>query len=350
MKSTTIANTRLLPALMTLGLFSMGNVLGNVTATDNSTSKAAIRVLTAKPQAASNQTVSVEQPAEVSAYYQVGLLPRVAGTIKSVEKAIGDKVTAGEVLVQLDTGDASGILATINAPFDGVVSERSADPGLFVPSAAIVPGVDSLLTVDRTDIVTISMAVPESYVAYLSKNSTIADVSMDALPGRIFRSRLTRIAPSLKSGDRTLSVELDLFNGTADEYAKFQAQAESNGRSDLKSRALPYFPEGLPAGQAAGLLSGMYGKMKLTMLQPQSGLLVPSSAIVRDGGMTYLFKNENGIARRKPIVIQMEAGTTAAVRWSENGTTQDLSPDEEIITSNQGELQDGSPIQPRSSN
>ena len=349
MKSKTIADTRLLPVLITLGLFSMGNVLGAVSTSANSTSKAAIRVLTAKPQAASGQTVSVEQPAEVSAYYQVGLLAKVAGTIKSLEKALGDKVTAGEVLIQLDTSDASGVLAAIQAPFDGVISARAADPGLFVPSAAVVPEAKPLLTVDRTDIVTISMAVPEAFVPYLSKD-TIAEVSMDALPGRIFRSRLSRIAPSLNAGDRTLSVELDLFNGTVDEYAKFQAQAESNGRSDLKSRALPYFPEGLPAGQAAGLLPGMYGKMKLTMLQPQSGLLVPSSAIVRDGGMTYLFKNENGIARRKPIVIQMEAGTTAAVRWSENGTTQDLSADEEIITSNQGELQDGSPIQPRSSN
>jgi multidrug efflux pump subunit AcrA (membrane-fusion protein) len=322
----------------------MGNVLGNASVTDNSTSKVAIRVLTAKPQAASNQTVSVEQPAEVSAYYQVGLLPRVAGTVKSVEKALGDKVTAGEVLVQLDTGDASGILATINAPFDGVVSARAVDPGLFVPSAAIVPGVDSLLTVDRTDIVTISMAVPETYVTYLSKD-TIAEVSMDALPGKIFRTRLTRIAPSLKSGDRTLSVELDLFNGTSDEFSKFQALAESNGRSDLKSRTLPYFPEGLPAGQAAGLLPGMYGKMKLTMSQPQPALLVPSSAIVRDGGMQFLFKNENGVVRRKSIVIQIDNGTTAAVRWSVNGTTQDLSPDEEIVTSNQGELQDGTVIQ-----
>jgi multidrug efflux pump subunit AcrA (membrane-fusion protein) len=344
MKSTTIANTRLLPAVITLGLFSMGNVLGNATVTDNSTSKAAIRVLTAKPQAATDQIVSVEQPAEVSAYYQVGLLAKVAGTVKSVEKALGDKVTAGEVLVQLDTGDASGILATINAPFDGVVSARAVDPGLFVPSAAIVPEVDSLLTVDRTDIVTISMAVPETYVTYLSKD-TIAEVSMDALPGKIFRTRLTRIAPSLKSGDRTLSVELDLFNGTADEFAKFQALAESNGRSDLKSRTLPYFPEGLPSGQAAGLLPGMYGKMKLTMRQPQSALLVPSSAIVRDGGMPFLFKNENGVVRRKSIVIQIDNGTTASVRWSVNGTTQDLSPDEEIVTSNQGELQDGTVIQ-----
>jgi len=93
------------------------------------------------------------------------------------------------------------------------------------------------------------------------------------------------------------------------------------------------------------LLPGMYGKMKLTMSQPQSALFVPSSAIVRDGGMTYLFKNENGIARRKSILIQMESGTTAAVRWSVNGTTQELSPDEEIVTSNQGELQDGTVIQ-----
>jgi hypothetical protein len=61
--------------------------------------------------------------------------------------------------------------------------------------------------------------------------------------------------------------------------------------------------------------------------------------------MQFLFKNENGVVRRKSIVIQIDNGTTAAVRWSVNGTTQDLSPDEEIVTSNQGELQDGTVIQ-----
>ena len=334
----------LLAGIISLSVFPIEIVIGNTPAAGNATtssSPSAIRVLTTTPKAAAEQIVTVEQPAEVAAYYQVPLIPRVAGTIKSVEKSLGDKVTSGEILVQIDTGDASGIATSMNAPFDGVVSARTADPGLFVASAAVVPGVDALLTVDRTDIVTISMAVPESYVTYLTKE-TQAEISMDAIPGRILRSRLSRVAPSMNAGDRTLRVEVDLFNGTADDFSKFVAKADANGRSDLKSRTMPFFPEGLPRGTSAGLLPGMYGKMKLTMRSQQAQHLVPSNAIVREGGMPYLFKNENGIARRSPIEIQMDDGTFAGVRWT---VTQDLSPTDEIIISNQGELQDGTPIQ-----
>jgi hypothetical protein len=89
----------------------------------------------------------------------------------------------------------------------------------------------------------------------------------------------------------------------------------------------------------------MHGKMKFTVCQPESALHVPSSAIIREGVIPFLFKNENGVVRRKSIVIQIDNGTTAAVRWSVNRTTQDLSPAEGIVISNQGELQDGTIIQ-----
>lgn len=328
--------------ILTAGMIFLGNSQAN-----NATS--AVRVITSTPESSSNQTISVEQPANVSSYYQVDLFSKSAGTVKIIEKALGDKINAGETLIQLDTGDPASPSATITAPFDGVVSSRAADPGLFVPSAAVVPGVNALMTVDRTDIVTISMAVPEAYVSLVSKDAQ-AEVTIDALPGRTFRSRLNRIAPTMNSGDRTLQVEIDFFNGTADEFAKFQALADSNGRADLKGRVMPFFPDGLAAGQSAGLLPGMYGKMKLTMRQPQAGLLIPSGAIVRDGGMPYLFQNENSVARRKPIMILSDNGEMAAVAWSSNGTAQELSPNDEIIISNQGELQDGTLIQPTRSN
>jgi multidrug efflux pump subunit AcrA (membrane-fusion protein) len=235
-------------------------------------------------------------------------------------------------------------MASITAPFDGVISARAADPGLFVASAAVVPDVNSLLTVDRTDIVTVSMSVPETYVSCLSMD-TMAEIRMNALPGRVLRCPLSRIAPALNTEDRTLRVEVDLFNGTSDAYSQMKVRAESNGFADLKSRKLPFFPEGLTAGQSVGLLPGMYGTMNLVMPVASSALFVPSSAIVRDGGMTYLYENEKGVARRRSIVVQMDNGVSAAVRWSSNGTTQDLSGREEIITSNQGELEDGTAIE-----
>ena len=309
-----------------------------------------IRVKTTRPKTGTDLSVSVEQPAEVAPYYRVELQSQVAGTLKFLEKDIGDKVIAGERLAEIEPMEPVGdrkAKGVVTAPFDGVIARRSADPGTFVANPAIVSGVPPLLVVERTDIVTVSMRVPEAYVAQVGKE-TEAELRLDAMPGRVLRFKPSRLAPSLDPADRTLRVEVDLYNGTALEHRQFLEKAKLSRNADLKGRALPEFPLGLEAGTAARLLPGMYGKMRLRLKRFENAPVIPSSAIVRRGGLPFLFRVESGVARLKPIAVELDDGLLARVYWLDKDAGRDvrreLSRDEELVLTNQGELEDGSRV------
>ncbi len=301
-----------------------------------------VRVKTIRPQVGADLFISSEQPANVEAYYQVSLFSPSAGTVKDIKKNLGDFVTVGEILVEMESSAHPAAKITIAAPFDGVIASRPLDPGSFVGNPAVVPGVPALLSLERNDIVTISSKIPESFIGLLGPD-TEAEVRMDAMPGKVLRGKLARIAPSLDLLDRTQRVEVDFYNRSQSEFDAFVLDAEAKQKTDLKSLSLPIFPVGVEPGKAAGFIPGMYGKMKVIFKSFRNMPLVPTSSIVRFGGMPYLFQVENGLARRNPIIIDFDDGSFARVRWSDGS---DLSVEDEIIASNQGELDDGTPIDP----
>ena len=309
---------------------------------------APVRVKTVRPQKGAALTSSVEQPADVASYYRVDLLAQTAGTVRFIEKTMGDSVKAGERLAELEPLDrslAKTEKAMLRAPFDGEVSARAVDVGAFISSAAIVPGAPALISLTRTDIVTVSMKVPESFTAWVTPD-TEAELRFDAFPGRALKCRLSRISPSMSAIDRTLLVEVDLYNGTADQYKAFSAREKATGNADLKSRKLPVFPEGLDAGGAARIRPGMFGRMKLSFKGVGGAALIPSSAIVRQGGLSYVYRVEGGKASRVLVQVNTDDGVNARVLVPENGgaSTRELSESDEIVVSNQGELEDGSPV------
>ena len=128
-----------------------------------------------------------------------------------------------------------------------------------------------------------------------------------------------------------------------------KAESARNDHADLKGRELPQLPRGLAEGAAARLLPGMYGQMKLVVKRFDKEPLVPSSAIVRRGGMPFLFRIEDGVARLRPVAVDVDDGTMASVAWVEKADGQQvrraLRPDELVVASNQGELEDGSRVQ-----
>jgi hypothetical protein len=311
----------------------------------------AIRVRAVHPQVGADLAVSVQQPADVAPYYRADLFPTVSGTIEFLQKDIGHAVVKGEVVARIkplpgQPSDAAS--CELRAPFDGVVASRAADPGTFVASAALVPGAMPVVTIVRADIVTVGMRVPDT-VAALVDTDTAAEIRLDGVSGEPIRCNLTRIAPALGATDRTRRVEVDLWNGTAASFEAFKAESARTDHADLKGRDLPQLPRGLAEGASARLLPGMYGQMRLTVKRFEKLPLVPSSAIVRRGGMPFLFRVEDGVARLRPVGIDIDDGTMAAVVWMEKDAGQQvrrpLRTDELIVASNQGELEDGSRVQ-----
>ena len=307
-----------------------------------------IRVKTVKPVLKPEIKLSIEQPADVASYYRAELFSEVAGKVVFLEKDLGDAVKSGEKIIEIKP--SPGQLASQNsgemiAPFDGVISSRTVDPGTFVPSAAIVPGARPLITIERNDIVTISMKVPDQYASLVNLN-TIAEIRMDPLPGQVVKAKLSRIAPSLSVGDRTLTVQVDLFNRSSGDYEKLKSQFEKNGGSDLKSRRLPEFPHGLTSRDNAGLIPGMYGKMKLILNLPVEWLYIPVNAIHRLGGVEYIYRVDNGLAHKTSIKTIFDNGTYARVILSGNSPVDaQLNQNDEIITSSHSELVESQPVE-----
>ena len=311
---------------------------------------AAVRLKTIHPRTIPQFEISVEQPADVAPYFRVELYAEVAGQVTFLEKDLGDRVTAGEKLVAIRTiAGPTEKTWEIKAPFDGVIASRSIDPGTFVPSAAIVPGAKPLLVLERNDIVTVSMKVPDTFSGLVSGDS-IAEIQMDPLPGQVFVAKPARIAPSLNAADRSLTVQVDLYNRTRAEYGELSKKYQENQGADLKSRRLPPFPGGVDEQKAAGLMPGMYGKMRIVFRNLADKPLVPGSAIIRKGGVDYLFRLEGGVARRRPVVIHYDNGEVALVSWLEQkGNTKitvPLKAEDEIVWTTLSDLQDGQPVTP----
>ena len=118
----------------------------------------------------------------------------------------------------LDRAKAIADYAKLLAPFDGVVLRRTVDPGSFVQNATTGAS-QALISIARVDIVTVSAKFPDSVAPSVAVN-TPALVTVDDLPGVSIPAKVTRFAPTVQNADRTMRVEVDLFNGDEDEYRR----------------------------------------------------------------------------------------------------------------------------------
>jgi multidrug efflux pump subunit AcrA (membrane-fusion protein) len=270
----------------------------------------------------------------------------------------------------------------LTAPFDGVITERNVQPGQLVQNASAGRS-ETLLKIDRRDIVTLVMKVPDDSAPYVTLG-TEAIVQIDQLPGVIIRGKVTRIAPSILNKDRTLRVEVDLFNGTPEAFWQFaakgvgtwlaplgstnpiQAAVVSNMSREawsMNSRSVtdpfPMMPvvTGRDTRQAR-LLPGMSGYMRLNLQDFKDVPLIPANAVYTMGGTPYILVVENvgkteanvGVTRQLPVRVQVNDGKLANVQVivkqgnplrGEPDELRELRKDEVVVLSRQMEIGDG---------
>lgn len=125
-------------------------------------------------------------------------------------------VEAGKVKLEVAKAEAARfkeLLAykTIKAPFDGIVTRRTVDPGHFVQQGKP----ETLLVVAKTDPVRVVVDVPETDAALVKKGDT-AQVRFPALDGKTVSGAVARSSWSLDPQARTLRAEIDLPNAGAE--------------------------------------------------------------------------------------------------------------------------------------
>ena len=108
----------------------------------------------------------------------------------------------------------------IRAPFDGVITERFAEPGAFVTpttTASATAGATSSSIVELSQGLEVAAKVPESDIGRIRVGQS-ASVRVDAYPDQRFEARVREIAPRAVKTDNVTSfeVELDLIGPAPD--------------------------------------------------------------------------------------------------------------------------------------
>jgi len=146
--------------------------------------------------------------------------------------------------------------AEVQAPFDGLVTTKSVDPGnLAVPGAP-------LLTIERNGY-RLEASVEESKLGAIRVGQPAA-VTLDGI-NRAFDARVSEIVPAVDTASRAYIVKIDL-----------------------------------PA--TTGLRSGAFGRAAF-QLGSRSLLTIPNAAVSQQGQLQSVFVAENGVARTRLVTL-----------------------------------------------
>src|SRR5581483_5395262 len=98
----------------------------------------------------------------------------------------------------------------IVSPYNGVITARNFHVGDFI-RAADQGASRPLLDVAKTDLMRVVVQIPDKDVPFAGPGDT-AVVEIDALPGKKFNGKVSRIANAEDSQTRTMRTEIDLAN------------------------------------------------------------------------------------------------------------------------------------------
>ena len=164
--------------------------------------------------------------------------------------------------------------ATLVAPFDGVITERTAQVGQLVTSGTN-EGLP-LFKVAEVDVVRVFVNVPQLYAEGIVVGMD-APTTVREKPGRVFAGKVTRTAHELDTATRTLLTEIDIAN-TDD-----------------------------------ALTAGMYAQVTFHMSGATPFLVVPATAVLIDAGGTRAAVVKDGVLHWQEVEVEADFGNQIAL-------------------------------------
>lgn len=204
------------------------------------------------------KSVSPQEFDVVSARYKAALARR--------DMARADQAQAQAALAQARTAFE---YTRIRAPFDGVITEKKADPGTLAS-----PGMP-IFTLEDVRHYRLEANINESDLAYVKLNQA-APVIVDALGDAQMKGKVAQIVPAADPGSRSFVVKIDLPN-------------------------------------EARLRSGLYGRAEFSRGERQS-LLVPRTAVIERGQLQGIFVlDQNKVAGLRYVTLGRPVGENVEV-------------------------------------
>lgn len=169
------------------------------------------------------------QSDRIAAEGQVRSAEAALGSARSRLAALGQSEADITALEKTPAARAVPARAVVYAPVDGVVTRRALGPG-----QAITAGGDPLFSVSDLSTVWLTAQVPESSAGKVRMGAEVA-VATPAWPGRVFRAKVTYVAPALDPDTHRLPVRAAIANPDGalkpDMFARFRIDSGRLGQS-----------------------------------------------------------------------------------------------------------------------
>lgn len=185
----------------------------------------------------------------------------------------------------------------VSAPFDGVITERTAHVGTLVG-----PNSGPIVRLQQVSRLRLVAAIPESYVASVTTGQPVP-FTVAAFGQEAFAGTVARVARALDAKTRTMAVELDVANST--------------GR----------------------LAPGMFAQLQWPVKRAGTSLLVPRTAVATTTERTFVVRIRNGAAEW----VDVRRGATIDTQVEVMGS---LKPGDEVAVRGTDELRQGTPVKP----
>lgn len=226
------------------------------------------------------------------------LLPR-----KAISQSQYDEARANYQAARADVAQQQAQLnkKTIRAPFDGVVGLRQVDLGEYI--AVGTPIVD----LNMLDPIYVDYSVPEKQLDRVQAGRQV-EVRVAAFPDRVFDGEIEAVAPAVDESSRTLDVRAKLDN-----------------------------PE-------HRLRPGMFADVRTLAPDTQRVLTLPRTALAFNTYGDYVFRvvqNDQG-----QTVAQRTQVTTGRTRGDQVEIVEGLEPGARVVATGQLRLRDGQAIKP----
>jgi len=293
-------------------------------------------------------SAKIEAVGDLQAGESVVLRPEIVGRISAIRFAEGDKVKAGQVLIEINADEQRTALAqseaalkleqesiqrirevlgknlvsrqqydeslahlqnaqalvdrdrvrlsrtSLAAPFDGILGLRQVSLGDYVS-----PG-QALVNLESVDPIKLDFKLAEKYASKIVKGLKIA-VNVDAWPGRNFSGEIQAVDPRLDEATRTVKARAKLAN------------------ADL------------------ALKPGMFARVSVDLGVLREALFVPEQAVQAKGSSSMVFRAVNGKAVLTPVKIGERRPGFVEI-------TEGIKQGDWIVTDGQIKLVDGMPV------
>ncbi|MBI2496622.1 MAG: efflux RND transporter periplasmic adaptor subunit [Opitutae bacterium] len=183
----------------------------------------------------------------------------------------------------------------ITAPFAGRLGIALVYPGQFLGKA------ESIVQLETLDPVYADFSLPQQEIGRVAVGQPVR-VNVDAFPDRAFEGTITAIAPRVNDATRSISLRATVAN-----------------RDEV-------------------LRPGMFGRIEVVLPVTERALVLPTAAIVYNPYGNFVYVIDQGAVSQRFVQTGPQRGNLISI-------LSGLKPGEQVVTSGQIKLRNGSPVQ-----